>query len=102
MPKPVKTTGSQPRSEKTEVFLLMSMEIRMNGSLQIPFSGKNTGRIRNIRVSQTFLRLPEAITLRQWGEECMRVDAGGYINVTDKNNIYVISQRDFEDTYEIR
>ena len=32
----------------------------------------------------------------------MRVDAGGYINVTDKNNIYVISQRDFEDTYEIR
>ena len=31
----------------------------------------------------------------------MRVDAGGYINVTDKNNIYVISQRDFEDTYEI-
>lgn len=49
MPKPVKTTESQPRSEKTEVFLLMSMEIRMNGSLQIPFSGKNTGRIRNIR-----------------------------------------------------
>ena len=54
-----------------------------------------------VGVSQTFLRLPEAITLRQWGEECMRVDAGGYINVTDKNNIYVISQRDFEDTYEI-
>ena len=55
-----------------------------------------------VGVSQTFLRLPEAITLRQWGEDCMRVDAGGYINVTDKNNIYVISQRDFEDTYEIR
>lgn len=54
-----------------------------------------------VGVSQTFLRLPEAITLRQWGEESMRVDAGGYINVTDKNNIYVISQRDFEDTYEI-
>ncbi len=54
-----------------------------------------------VGVSQTFLRLPEAITLSQWGEESMRVDAGGYINVTEKNNIYVISQRDFEDTYEI-
>lgn len=54
-----------------------------------------------IGVSQTFLRLPEPIMLRQWGEESMRVDAGGYINVTNKNNIYVISQRDFEDTYEI-
>ncbi len=54
-----------------------------------------------IGVRQTFLRLPEPIMLRQWGEESMRVDAGGYINVTNKNNIYVISQRDFEDTYEI-
>ena len=43
-----------------------------------------------IGVSQTFLRLPEPIMLRQWGEESMRVDAGGYINVTNKNNIYVI------------
>lgn len=49
MPKQEKTTGSQPRSEKTEVFLSMSMEIRMNGSFQILFSGRNTGRIRNIR-----------------------------------------------------
>lgn len=49
---------------------------------------------------QKFIKLSEAVTVHQWGNE-MNVDAGGYVNVTNPNDIYVISGRDFEDTYRV-
>lgn len=49
---------------------------------------------------QLFIRLKEAIHIMQWGKEWY-VDAGGYINITDNNDYYVISNRDFSDTYKI-
>lgn len=30
----------------------------------------------------------------------MQIVAGGYINITNVNDMYGISQRDFEDTYK--
>ena len=48
---------------------------------------------------QQFLKLPEGICLQQWGEE-MTVDVGGYINITNPDDMYVISGRDFADTYK--
>lgn len=47
---------------------------------------------------QLFVQIPENITLHQWGSD-MRIAAGGYINITNPNDMYGISQRDFEDTY---
>ena len=47
---------------------------------------------------QLFVRITENITLSQWGKD-ENIAAGGYINVTDPNDMYGISQRDFEDTY---
>lgn len=49
---------------------------------------------------QRFVRLPEAVRIIQWGEE-WNVDAGGYINITDPEDLYVISGRDFADTYRV-
>lgn len=49
---------------------------------------------------QRFMRLEEAITVQQWGKE-WNVDAGGYVNITKEDDYYVISQRDFNDTYRI-
>lgn len=57
------------------------------------------GVFKPIGGPQQFMRTSEAITINQWGED-MNVDAGGYINVTDPNDIYVISERDFTDTYK--
>lgn len=47
---------------------------------------------------QLFVQINENISLNQWGSE-MQIAAGGYINITDVNDMYGISQRDFEDTY---
>ena len=44
--------------------------------------------------------LSEAIHIVQWREE-WNVDAGGYINITDPEDLYVISGRDFSDTYQV-
>ena len=49
---------------------------------------------------QKFICLEEGIHIVQWGEE-WNVDKGGYINITKKEDMYVISSRDFKDTYRI-
>lgn len=49
---------------------------------------------------QKFLKLLEAISIVQWQEE-MNVDCGGYVNITDHEDMYVISCRDFEETYHV-
>lgn len=54
---------------------------------------------RPIGEIQKFLKLPEAITIPHW-EGKMHVDAGGYLNITNPNDIYVVSDRDFHDIYK--
>ena len=48
---------------------------------------------------QVFVQIPDNIILNQWGAD-MQIAAGGYINITNVNDMYGISQRDFEDTYK--
>lgn len=48
---------------------------------------------------QTFVQINEDITIFQWGEE-MTIAKGGYINITNLDDVYAISKRDFEDTYK--
>lgn len=59
-----------------------------------PWLFKPTGGV------QTFVELPQGITLEQWGE-VMAIDAGGFINITNANDMYGVSKRDFEDTYRV-
>ena len=47
---------------------------------------------------QVFVELPISVILEQWGNK-MKIAAGGYLNVTNLDDIYGISKRDFEDTY---
>lgn len=47
---------------------------------------------------QIFVEITEDIIVQQWGKE-MKVAKGGYINITDVNDMYAISKRDFDDTY---
>ena len=47
---------------------------------------------------QLFVQIPDNIILEQWGSE-MKVAAGGYINITNPDDMYAISARDFTDTY---
>lgn len=47
---------------------------------------------------QLFVQIPDNIILNQWGS-LMQIAAGGYINITNVNDMYGISKRDFEDTY---
>ena len=49
---------------------------------------------------QIFVPIVMDVTLEQWGSE-MKIEAGGWLNITNPNDIYGISQRDFEDTYRI-
>ena len=51
--------------------------------------------------SQLFVQISDNIILDQWGSE-MKIAAGGYINITDINDMYGISQRDFDDTYRFK
>lgn len=48
---------------------------------------------------QVFIQITENITLNQWGSD-MQIAAGGYINITNPNDMYGISKRDFNDTYK--
>ena len=48
---------------------------------------------------QIFVQINEDITIFQWGSE-MTIASGGYINITNPNDMYAISKRDFEDTYK--
>ncbi len=47
---------------------------------------------------QIFVQITEDIIVQQWGEE-MKIAKGGYINITNVNDMYAISKRDFDDTY---
>lgn len=49
---------------------------------------------------QRFLELTEAVRTVRGGQQ-WRADAGGYINITDPDDMYLISGRDFADTYRI-
>ncbi|MFI3307092.1 MAG: hypothetical protein R3Y21_00855 [Mycoplasmatota bacterium] len=53
-----------------------------------------------IESAQFFVELFESIVFLQGGTE-MKISNGGYLNVTDLNDIYGISKRDFLDTYKI-
>jgi hypothetical protein len=48
---------------------------------------------------QLFVELPINVIVEQWGKT-MKIAAGGYLNVTDFDDVYGISKRDFEDTYK--
>ena len=50
--------------------------------------------------TQKFIQLKEGIEVTLWGTE-WRVDSNGWINVTDPNDVYVVSERDFQDSYKI-
>lgn len=47
---------------------------------------------------QVFVQIPDNIILEQWGSD-MKIARGGYINITNPNDMYGISERDFLDTY---
>lgn len=49
---------------------------------------------------QRFVQLDEAIHVEQWGS-FWNVDAGGWVNITDPKDLYVVSGRDFADMYRI-
>ena len=61
---------------------------------------EHPGLYKPVGKPQRFVQLSEAIHIQQWGEEWY-VDCGGFINVTDSEDMYVISKRDFEETYRI-
>lgn len=48
---------------------------------------------------QIFVQIPDNIILEQWGSE-MKIAAGGFINITKVDDMYGISERDFNDTYK--
>ena len=48
---------------------------------------------------QIFVQITDNIILNQWGSD-MQIAAGGYINITNIDDMHGISQRDFEDTYK--
>lgn len=49
---------------------------------------------------QTFVQIPDNVILNQWGSDMM-IAVGGYINITNIDDMYGISKRDFEDTYKV-
>lgn len=49
---------------------------------------------------QKFIQLCEDVVfICSWGEE-QSIDAGGFINVTDLNDIYGVAEQEFNDTYK--
>lgn len=49
---------------------------------------------------QIFVPIVMDVILQQWGSE-MKIEAGGWLNITNPSDIYGISQRDFDDAYKI-
>lgn len=50
---------------------------------------------------QTFVQTPVTVTFNaSWGEE-MTILSGGYLNITNLEDIYGIQERDFHDTYQL-
>lgn len=60
----------------------------------------HSGIYKPVGGAQKFICLNEGIHIVQWGEE-WNVDVGGYINLTNTDDMYVIARRDFNDTYRI-
>lgn len=48
---------------------------------------------------QIFVQINDNIILNQWGSD-MQIAKGGYINITNIEDMYGISERDFLDTYK--
>lgn len=61
---------------------------------------KKEGLYRPRRTFQVFDRVDKNITLVHRGKR-MKISRGGYINLSNPDNIYGVSARDFHDTYEI-
>ena len=59
---------------------------------------ENPSLYKPIGGPQIFVEIPDDITLQQWGSE-MNIEKGGYINITNVDDMYGISKRDFDDTY---
>ena len=59
---------------------------------------ENPGLYKPVGGPQIFVEIQDNITLEQWGSE-MNIEKGGYINITNPDDMYGISKRDFEDTY---
>ncbi len=59
-----------------------------------------TGLFKPAGNPQLFIQLKEPVTIFQWGKR-MKIDHGGYINITDPDDYYAVSKRDFDDTYTI-
>ena len=49
---------------------------------------------------QKFVRITDNVILDSRGCD-MKIAKGGFINITNPNDLYGISKRDFEDTYKI-
>lgn len=65
----------------------------------IPAEGTD-GCYRPVPVCCRFVCLREDISF-PFGDDVMYVDAGGYLNITDENAVYGVSEKDFYDTYRI-
>ncbi len=61
---------------------------------------KEGGIYKPVGGPQIFVPIVMDVILEQWGGE-MKIEAGGWLNITNSDDIYGISQRDFEDTYRI-
>lgn len=60
---------------------------------------ENPNLFRPVGGVQTFVQINENIILNQWGSD-MQIAKGGYINITNAEDMYGISERDFLDTYK--
>lgn len=51
------------------------------------------------KVVQMFIKVDENISfIAPWGEK-MNIEKGGYLNITDKNDIYGVQEKEFKETY---
>lgn len=67
------------------------------------FDKKYQYAIKNLyfpkKVVQLFIKIDENISFTApWGEE-MNIEKGGYLNITDKNDIYGVQEKEFKETY---
>ena len=61
---------------------------------------ENPSIFKPVGTPQIFVQIQESVIIHQWGSD-EKIGSKGYINVTNLNDIYGISKRDFEDTYKI-
>ncbi len=59
----------------------------------------NPGLFKPTGGPQAFVEINDNIILEQWGRE-MKIAKGGFINITNPEDMYGISKQDFEDTYK--